>query len=122
MQRPGSIALITPSVTVIRRLLVDALHRSHNASLEREGVAAAVPDDERQPLDLLGVLRLARLDGGDREHVVEHRHSNHEPGAYLVGDEGCVGVRDPGIDLDTSVHRPRMHHELPVRTRAGVMP
>ena len=49
---------------------------------------------------------------GRREDVVEHRHPHDEPCAHLVADERGFGVGDAWVDLDSAVHRPRVHHDL----------
>jgi hypothetical protein len=48
-----------------------------------------------------------------REQVVEHRHANDEPASHLLLDEGVGCVGDRPVDLDTPVHRARVHDLLP---------
>ncbi len=107
---PGSIALITPSVTVIRRRLVDPL-RGRDARALRASSESLRPfrDDEHHATSACAASR----DGRDRQDVVEHRHAHDEAGAHLVGDERLLGVGDARVDLDAAVHRPGMHHDLP---------
>jgi hypothetical protein len=46
------------------------------------------------------------------EQVVEDGHAHDQAASHLGLDQGRLGVRHPGVDLDPAVHRAGVHHLL----------
>src|SRR6202050_3819493 len=106
----------TPAAPMPRRLsrmVPSAINTSPMPSKSRDGSIRRALASRIGRRSVSMMSRVRQVAGECFEHRHPHRHSHF----HLFADQRLRAVGDNRVDLDASVHRPRMHHQ---RVRLGV--
>src|SRR6516225_7718874 len=102
----------TPAAPMPRfksRMTPSAIRTSPGPSKSRDGsITRALASRIGRRSVSMGIFLSVRQVAGERfQHRHPHRHSHFD----LLADQRLRAVGDGGVDLDTAVHRSRMHHQ-----------
>src|SRR5438445_6818826 len=106
----------TPAAPMPRlesRMVPSAIRTSPGPSKSLEGATSRALASRMGRRSVSMVSRVRQVAGERFEHRHPHRHSHF----HLFADQRLRAVRHDRVDLDTTVHRPRMHHQ---RIRLGI--
>src|SRR6266436_7750075 len=117
---PAQLMMSVPSGTpaapmprLLSRITPSAIRTSPGPSKSREGSTTRALASRMGRRSVSMAARVRQVAGERFEHRHPHRHSHF----HLFADQRLRAVRHDRVDLNTAVHRPRMHHQ---RIRLGV--
>src|SRR5437868_9150168 len=120
MTMPAQLTMSVPSGTPAApmprrasRMTPSAISTSPGPSMSRDGSTRRALASRIGRRSVSMMSRVRQVAGERFEHRHPHRHSHF----HLFADQRLRAVRHDRVDLDTAIHRPRMHHQ---RIRLGI--
>src|SRR6202022_933305 len=111
---PAQLTMSVPSGTpaapmprLASRITPSAIRTSPGPSKSRDGSIRRALGGRIGRRSVSMMSRVRQVAGERFEHRHPHRHSHF----HLLADQRLRAIRHDGVDLDTAVHRTRMHHQ-----------